>query len=521
MTFPQPSNPEHPAAGRREWLALAVLSLAVFLLAVDGTVLSLAVPALSTDLNPSPVELLWIGDAYSLTLAGLLVTMGNLSDRIGRKRLLLIGSVGFGAASLLAAWASTPGMLIAARVLLGVAGATLMPSTLSIIRAMFGQARQRTTAIAIWGAIATAGAASGPLVGGFLLEHFWWGSVFVINIPVMLLLVVLGSQFIPESRNPNPGPFDPISAALSLAGIVPLVYAVKEVASGKVELPIFLAAVLGIAAAVLFIRRQNRLAHPLIEIALFHRPAFTGAVLTNFLSIFALSGLLFFLSQYLQLVQEYRPFEAGIRQLPITVASILVAGFVGRLTARLGRGRLIGVGLVLAAAGLGLLAAAEGADGYLWLAATLSLIGFGIGMALASTTDAVVSAVPADRAGSASAVSETAYELGVALGIALLGSLHTALYRDSLAESGSASTSLVTATEVAARSAPADAVQLLRSARTAFVDAMQITTLAMAAALALAAVVAWRVIPSDGDRGQSSAPSGRRILRKGQLSRFK
>jgi MFS transporter, DHA2 family, multidrug resistance protein len=487
-------------AGRREWTALAVLSLAVFLLAVDGTVLSLAVPALSEALRPSAVQMLWIGDVYSFALAGLLVTMGTLGDRIGRKRLLMIGAVGFGLASLLAAFASTAGLLIAARVLQGMAGATLMPSTLSIIRAMFGQARQRTTAIAVWGAMATAGAAAGPLVGGLLLEHFWWGSVFVINVPVMMVLVALGVRFIPESRDPHPGPFDPTSAVLSMAGIVPIVYAVKELAGGEAGLGAAVAAVAGVAAVWLFVRRQRRLTHPLIDIRLFHRPAFTGAVAANLLAIFALSGLLFFLSQYLQLVRGYGPLEAGVRQLPITVASIVVAGLVGVLAARIGRGNLIGAAMLAAAGGLALLAAAEGATSYVWLALALAVIGLGIGLALALTTDAVVSAVPADRAGAASAVSETAYELGVALGIAVLGSLHTLLYRAELDGSGpfteAARSSLASATSAAADLPPAQAAQVLAAARTAFVDAMQVTTLVMAGILALAAVVAWRVIPN-------------------------
>jgi MFS transporter, DHA2 family, multidrug resistance protein len=490
------------AAGRREWTGLAVLSLAVFVLAVDGTVLSLAIPALSEALRPSAVELLWIGDAYSFALAGLLVTMGTLGDRIGRRRLLLIGASGFGVASLLAAFAPSAGLLIGARALLGIAGATLMPSTLSIIRAMFGRARQRTTAIAVWGATATAGAAAGPLVGGLLLEHFWWGSVFVINVPVMAVLVGLGIRLIPESRDPQPGPFDPASAALSMAGIVPIVYAVKELAGGTAGAGAIAAAVLGVAAVIVFVRRQRRLVHPLIDVALFRNPAFAGAVGANLLAVFALSGLLFFLSQYLQLVLGHGPLEAGIRQLPVTVAGVAAAALVGFLAARIGRGRLIGAALLVGAGGLALLAAAEVVGGYPMLAVALAVIGLGIGLALSLTTDAVVSAVPAHRAGAASAVSETAYELGVALGIAVLGSLHALLYRAGLPPSGSgavgeaARSSLADAVAVASSSPPnGAAAAALAGARTAFVEAMQVTTIVMAVLLALAAAVAWRVIP--------------------------
>ncbi|MCG5218994.1 MFS transporter [Streptosporangium soli] len=506
-------------AGRQEWTALAVLSLAVFLLAVDGTVLSLAIPALSEALRPSAVELLWIADAYSFALAGLLITMGALGDRIGRKRLLLIGTTGFGLASVLAAFAPSAGLLIWARVLLGVAGATLMPSTLSIIRVLFVQARQRTTAIAVWGAVATAGAAAGPLIGGLLLEHFWWGSVFVINVPAALVLVVLGARLIPESRDPRPGPFDPLSALLSMAGIVPIVYAIKEVAGAAANLVAAgTAALTGVVALALFVRRQRRLHNPLIDVRLFRRPAFAGAVGANLLAIFALSGLLFFVSQYLQLVRGYGPLEAGVRQMPIIAAGIAAAGLVGVLAARVERGRLIGLAMLAGAGGLALLVPAKGETAYWWFAVAFATIGLGIGLALALTTDAVVSAVPSDRAGSASAVSETAYELGVALGIAILGSLHALLYRTELASpalephrvADAVRSSLAAAVDTAGSLPPAQAQQTLAIARTAFVEAMQVTTGVMAAVLALAAVVAWRVIPNriDAPTGPHPAPTG-------------
>jgi DHA2 family multidrug resistance protein-like MFS transporter len=489
-------------AGRKERLALVALVLAVLLLAVDGTVLSLAVPALSADLDPSATQLLWIGDVYSFALAGLLVTMGSLGDRIGRKRLLLIGAAGFGLASLLAAFAPTAGWLIAARALLGVAGATLMPSTLSIIRNIFTDAAQRTTAIAIWAAAATAGAAAGPLVGGALLEHFWWGSVFLINLPVMALLVVLGAVLLPESRDPHPGPFDLPSALLTVLTIVPVVYAVKEVAHAGVSALAVLAAAVGVACGVAFVRRQARLPAPLFDMSLFRLPAFSGAVVANMLSISALSGLLFFLSQYLQLVLGYGPLEAGLRQLPLTLASIVVGFFAGRAVARLGRGRAVGAGLLLAAAGLGLLAVAEGAGRYGLLAVAMAATGFGVGFALTLTTDAVVSAAPPEKAGAASAVSETAYEMGVALGIALLGSLQTALYRGALVlppdlpDADAARESLAGAIGLLAGLPGPVGDAVLAAARAAFTDAMQATSLIAAALLVVAGVVAWRVIPS-------------------------
>ncbi len=489
-------------AGRAEWLALVALVLAVLLLAVDGTVLSLAVPALSADLAPSATQLLWIGDVYSFALAGLLVVMGALGDRIGRKRLLLIGAAGFGLASLLAAFAPTAEWLIAARALLGVAGATLMPSTLSIIRNIFTDAAERTTAIAIWAAAATAGAAAGPLVGGALLEHFWWGSVFLINLPVMALLVVLGAVLLPESRDPHPGPFDLPSALLTVLTVIPVVYAVKEVAHAGTTPVAVLAAAVGVACGVAFVRRQRRLPAPLFDVGLFRLPAFSGAVAANMLSISALSGLLFFLSQYLQLVLGYGPLEAGLRQLPLTLASVGVALIAGRVAARLGRGRAVGTALLLAAAGLGLLAVAEGAGRYGLLAVAMAAVGFGVGFALTLTTDAVVSAAPPQKAGAASAVSETAYEMGVALGIALLGSLHTALYRGALVlppglpDADAARESLSSAIGLLAELPGPVGEAVLAAARAAFTDAMQATSLVAAALLVVAGVVAWRVIPA-------------------------
>lgn len=510
---PTDDHAEVRTAGRKEWLGLAVLVLAVLLLAVDATVLSLAVPSLAEDLDPSATQLLWIVDVYSFALAGLLVTMGNLGDRIGRKRLLLIGAAGFGAASLLAAFAPTAAWLIAARALLGVAGATLMPSTLSLIRTMFPDARQRTTAIAVWGGAATAGAAAGPLVGGVLLQHFWWGSVFVINLPVMVLLLITGAWLLPESRAPHSAPLDVLGAVLSVATIIPAVYSIKLLASEGLDVTVVGAAVVATVCGSLFVARQRRAAAPLLDLRLFQSKAFSSAVVANVLAIFALSGLLFYLSQYLQLVRGLRPLAAGIAQSPMTLASLFTAFLAGWLVARSGRGRVIAAGLACAAAGVAAVAAAEVVPGYGWLAAGLAVTGFGVGLALTVTTDAVVSAVPAERAGAAAAVSETGYELGAALGIALLGSLHTALYRrhltlptgvaDDIAER--ARESLASAMTAAGDAAPSLSEQIVGASRSAFVSAMQMTSAVTAVLLMAAAVVSWRLITAT-----TPPPPGRR-----------
>jgi len=446
----------------RKWAALGVLALALLLIAVDGTVLALALPALGRDLAPSPAEVLWIGDIYSFVLGGLLVTMGTLGDRIGRKKLLLIGASGFGAASLLAAFAPSAGWLIVARALLGVAGATIMPSTLSIIRNLFTDPAERTRAVAVWAAMATAGAALGPLVGGVLLEHFWWGSVFIINLPVMAILLVFGWLWLPETRDPSPGPFDLVSALLSAVGVVPLVYAIKEVALAGPSWSALAAGAVGVLGLWLFVRRQRSSAHPMIDVALFRKPAFSGAVGASMIAVFALTGLVFFLSQYFQNVLGYSPLEAGLRELPLGIAGLLVIAVIGPVLRLLGLGRSIALGLLVSAAGLAIVGfSAE----YGAIAVALVIVGAGVGLALTLTTDAVVSAVPADKAGAASAVSETAYELGAALGIAVLGTVLSAW-----------------------------------AATGTFTEAMQGTALVAAALLAVASFVAYRLIPGGSPR---------------------
>lgn len=487
-------------AGVGQWLALGVLTLTVIMLAVDATVLTLAIPALTADLGATATQILWIGDIYSFAIAGLLITMGNLADRIGRKKLLLIGSLGFGVASVIAAFASTPEMLIAGRALLGVFGATLMPSTLAIVRNIFEDPAQRTRAVAIWSAGATAGAAAGPLVGGALLEHFWWGSVFLINVPIVALVLVAGIFLLPESYNSDRPSIDVLSSVLSIAAIVPIVYAVKHLAGTGFDWTVPVAALIGIVAAWLFVRRQKRLTTPLIDLSLFRLPAFSGAVAANTLAIFAFVGLIFFFSQYLQLVRGLSPLQAGLVELPSAIASAAVILLVTISIRLFGRGRAIGLGLYIAAAGLAFLAVAESLPSLLWLILALTVVGFGSGLAMTLSVDAVVSAAPKRRAGAAASIAETAYELGVALGIAVLGSIHTAIYRAGLPDmSGSAEPavaaikqSLATGTEIARATAP----EILAGAQHAFTVSMQITSVIAAVLLAASAAIAWRTIPS-------------------------
>lgn len=487
-------------ASARQWAALAVLTLAVTLLAVDGTVLGLAIPSLTRDLGPSPTEILWIGDIYSFVLAGLLVTMGNLADRVGRRRLLLVGTTGFGLASVLAAFAPSSAVLIGARALQGVFGAMIMPSTLSLIRNIFPDPRTRTTAVAVWGAGSTAGMALGPALGGLLLEHLWWGSVFLINAPIMVLVLVSGVLLLPESRNEAGARVDLLSAVLSVGAIVPLVLAVKTLAHAGATPTALAAAVLGALLGSLFLRRQRRLEEPLIDVGLFRLPAFTWSVLSNVTAIFAMVGLLYFFSQYLQLVREYSTLRAGLAELPMSLASIAVVVLIGRLVARLGQGRAIGAGQLLTATGLAGLAAAESADSYVWLGLALALIGAGAGIAFTVSTDAVLGAVPAQRSGAASAISETGMELGSALGIAVLGTAQDLGYRRLLgtgagAGDGARNESLAALSAAVDRSDPAG-LALLSRAQEAFTGAMQLTACLAAVLLVVSAVMAMRHIPS-------------------------
>lgn len=479
------------------------MCLAIFLVAVDGTVLSLATPSIVADLQPTATQILWIGDIYSFVLAGLLVTMGNVGDRVGRKRLLLLGGTLFAALSVPAAFAPSAEWLIFWRAMLGVAGATLMPSTLALMRSTFTDVRERTFAVGVWSAMGAAGAAAGPLVGGILLENFWWGSVFLINVPIMALVIGIGLPALRESKDPHPGRLDPASVVMSMVGILSLVFAVKELATHGLRPTYVATGVLGIVVLTLFIRRQRMLEHPLIDVRLFQSWPFTGAVLGMILSVFGLAGSLFFFSQYLQFVRGLSPLQAGLFELPATIAALVMSLLAGMLMRRFGRGPLTSIGLICIGAGMAAVALLLDDPHFLVFAIPLMLIGGGDGVALTVASDTILAVAPKDRAGAASAVSETGYELGTALGIALLGSVLTAVYQSHLllpsgldpAIAQAAVESPGSAYELAAKLPEPVSSALVESAHLAFKDAMTITTLIGAGILLIGAFATWWCLP--------------------------
>lgn len=500
---------------RCAWWALGVLMLPVLLIAIDNTVLAFALPMIAADLRPSAPTQLWIVDVYSLVLAALLVMMGSLGDRVGRRLMLMIGATGFAAVSAAAAFAPTAEYLVAARAALGVFGAMLMPSTLSLIRNIFPDASSRRLAIAIWASCFTAGSALGPIVGGVLLQHFAWGAVFLVAVPILLPLLVLAPRLVPESRDPNPGPLDPTSVVLSLTTMLPFVWAVKTAAHDGFSVLVAAAFALGITSGVLFVLRQTRSATPMLDVRLFRNGPFSSSILANFLSIVGLIGFLFFVSQHLQLVLGLSPLAAGLVTLPGAVVSMLGGLGVVRLARRFSGRTLMIVGLLLVSAGFGLILVFRHDLTVVAVVLSFVVLELGVGISQTMSNDTIVASVPPAKSGAASAVSETAYELGAVVGTATLGTIFTAFYRANVdvpgglspSDAADARESIGGATSVA-HTLPGDvADRLLDSARTAF-DSGVAPTAAIAGLLTLiaAAVVAFAFRTVTDTAGPPAAP---------------
>ncbi|MFD0072323.1 MFS transporter [Streptomyces sp. NPDC127166] len=476
-------------AGRREWTALGVLMLPLLLVSMDVSVLYFAIPSIAADLRPGATQQLWILDMYGFVLAGLLVTMGSLGDRVGRRKLLLVGAGLFGAASLAAAYADTPGTLIGARALLGVAGACLMPSTLALIRTLFQDPAQRAKAVTLWTTVMASGISLGPVVSGALLEHFWWGSVFLINLPAMVLLLVLAPVLLGESRGDAGGArFDVLSAGLSLAALLPVIYGVKELAKGGwAPVPASGIAV-GVLLGLVFVRRQARLSHPMVDLRLVRTPAYGGSVLVSLLAMAATVGFAVFLTQYLQSVLGQSPLEAALWSLVPAGGVMVAAPLAAAVAQRVDRAYVMGGGFLVSAGGFAWLAAVDRATP-LWVVLVGSAVyAAGLVSALTLANELALGAAPPERAGAAAAVLEAGSELGGALGMAVLGSIGAAVYTAAMPSSAPA------AARETLGGALGGAPGVVDAARNAFVSAMSGAAVGASALMLLAALLSLVVL---------------------------
>jgi MFS transporter, DHA2 family, multidrug resistance protein len=514
-------------AGRREWTGLAVLLLPLLLVSMDVSVLYFAVPFISKDLEPSSAQQLWIFDVYGFVLAGLLITMGSLGDRIGRRRLLLLGAAAFSLASLGAAYSQSAGELIAARGVQGIAGATLMPSTLALIRNMFHDAKQRRLAIGIWTSATMSGIALGPVLSGLLLEHFWWGSVFLINVPFMVMLVALAPAFVPEFRAPQQGRFDLLSSVLSLGAVLPVIYGMQEIAASGADAVRIGCIAAGLVVGVVFGRRQARSRAPMIDLALFRSRGFSGAVVLSLVAMFAVVGFAIFATQYLQSVRGMSPLTAALWSLVPMSGTATAVPVSQLLVQRVDRAFVAAGSLLVAAAGYLVLTQVHSTSP-LWLCLVgASVYAGGAVAAMTIGSELIMGAVPPDRAGAAAAVVETSSEFGGALGMAVLGSIGVAVYRSDLAASAPAHLSpaalngarstlggaLAVANDLPARLG----ADLADAARLAFSRGLDTAALGAAVAMVIAAACCAcffrgvRVAPDTDTDGAGGAPAQERV----------
>ncbi|MEO9324705.1 MFS transporter [Nocardioides sp. C4-1] len=475
---------------RRRWAGLAVLAASLLVVVMDMTILNVALPDLTADLKPSAVAQLWIVDAYALVLAGLLVPVSALADRWGRRRMLLTGFTIFGVASLLVLVAASPGAVIAVRVLLGVGGAMIMPATLSLIRVLFPDPRERAFALGVWAAMASVGAALGPIVGGALLEVFSWHAAFLVNVPLMVVAVVAGLRFLPESRSDRPGRIDPTGVVLSVGGMVATVYAVKHLGKHGADLPTVALLLLGIVLVAAFLRRCLRDDEPMLAVTLFADRVFRAGVLTALASSTVMMALLFIASQWLQLVQGWGPLLAGAALLPLALGGLVGSPFAPTVADRIGVRTVLVAGLVATSAGLAAVALLPRPIHYAGLAVAFLLVGLGTA-ALGVGSALIMGRAPSHQAGSAAALEEMSYEVGGVLGVAVLGSIAGVVYRAGLPDTASG--------DAVESVAGAIGTPVASAATTAFTDAFAVVGLVGAVLALLAAVVVWRWIPRDLD----------------------
>jgi EmrB/QacA subfamily drug resistance transporter len=482
---------------RHRWPALGVLCASLLAIVIDNTIVNVALPTLVRDLEADVAELQWVVDAYTLVFAALLLLAGALGDRYGRRRTLLCGLAVFGVASGGAAYAGGVDGLIVARAVMGAGAALIMPATLSLLIAIFTDARERAMAIGLWAATAGLGVALGPVVGGVLLDHFWWGSIFVVNVPLTAIALVAGRRLLPESRDPVARRIDYTGAGLSGVGLVALVWAVIEAPSqGWTSAVVLAAGALAAAALLAFVAWQRRVAEPLLDVRLFRDARFSAASATIMVLFFALFGFLFLSTQYLQFVLGYSPSAAGVRVLPYAAAMIVFAVLSAKLVLRFGSKGVVTTGMLLFSAGLAVAATLGTNAGYGRLAIALALMGAGMGLAGAPATESIMSSLPPARANIGSAVNDTTRELGGALGVAVVGSIVSSLYATELSERlpGGVPASVAAAGRESLGAAVSGG--LGDAAREAFVVAMSRASIVTAIVAVGGALLAWGYLPA-------------------------
>ena len=493
----------------RRWLALGVLCLSLLLAVVDNTIVNVALPTLNKDLGAGTTELQWIVDAYTLVFSALLLAMGHFGDRFGRKRALQIGLVVFAITSALAALATTSGQLIGARALMGIGAALIFPATLAIIVNVFTDPKERAAAIGIWTAMVGVAVAIGPIAGGLLLEHFWWGSIFMVNIPVVIVAIVLGAFLLPESRDPKVGRMDYRGLVLSAVGVGLVIWAIIEGPSWGWTSPAILAALFGgLVVMAVFVLVERRLSHPLLDVRLFKNARFTAASLSIATAFFALFGFIFLITQYLQLIQGFSPLEAGIRTLPFAVATGVMSPVAIILMHRFGSKVIVVLGLFVMAAGF-VIAATVKEDTPYFGAVVISMvtIAAGLGLATSPATESIMGALPAEQAGVGAAVNDTTRELGGTLGVAVVGSVFLSVYGAKVID-GYRSLGLPPQYEsivresmgggiaVAEQLPAGPAAQLMSFVKSSFIDGLSRGSLVSAIVVAVGAIVALRFLPA-------------------------
>ncbi|MET9273395.1 MFS transporter [Kribbella sp. NPDC003557] len=486
------------ARNPRRWLILVVLCLSTMVLVLDNGVLNVAIPVLTEDLGATAQEIQWIVASYILVFAGLLLTAGSLSDRYGRKKVMIVGLAIFGAASLVATYAGSPEMLIAGRVLMGIGGAIVMPSTLSVVITVFDDAERRT-AMSIWSSVLMVGLIGGPVLGGALIAKFWWGSVFLINVPVVVIAIVTAVVLMPESKGPWRKP-DPVGAVLSMIGLVALVWVIIEVPEHGVSWPVLAVAVAGL---VLFVGWELRTPVPMVPLTLFRDRNFSGGSLSLVLLQIANGGLVLALTQYLQFVLGFSPTKAGLAMAPMAVAVILVNGVGATLGQKIGNRPMTVAGLVVLAGGFWVMSTLSASDGFGMVALALGVFGAGAGLAQPAATAALMGAVPHEHAGVGSALNDTVQQAGAALGIAILGSALASNFTAQMPESAPAAArrSIGEALAVAGGDAA-----LAQTARNAFAQAMSGTFVVGAVAVLGSAVIAVLLLRDKGTTTPAEQP---------------